>query len=48
MPLDAERISHVVDGMNSNELTDVNDCDPFTGVPHDRYMPSEARRARRG
>jgi anaerobic selenocysteine-containing dehydrogenase len=27
-----------VDGGNQNELTDVNDRDPFTGIPHHRYV----------
>ena len=27
-----------VDGVNLNELTDVNDRDPFTGIPHHRYV----------
>ena len=26
------------DGGNQNELTDVNDRDPFTGIPHHRYV----------
>ncbi len=33
-----------VDGVNSNELTDVNDRDPFTGVPHHRYVPCRLER----
>jgi anaerobic selenocysteine-containing dehydrogenase len=31
--------SRAVDGANQNELTDVADRDPFTGVPHHRYVP---------
>ncbi len=27
-----------VDGANQNELTDVTDRDPFTGIPHHRYV----------
>jgi anaerobic selenocysteine-containing dehydrogenase len=27
-----------IDGGNQNELTDVNDRDPFTGIPHHRYV----------
>jgi len=34
-----------VDGVNSNELTDVNDRDPFTGVPHNRYVLCHLERA---
>jgi hypothetical protein len=30
-----------VDGGNQNELTDVNDRDPFTGIPHHRYVPCQ-------
>ena len=26
------------DGANQNELTDVTDRDPFTGIPHHRYV----------
>jgi hypothetical protein len=26
------------DGGNQNELTDVADRDPFTGIPHHRYV----------
>ena len=34
-----------VDGANQNELTDVADRDPFTGIPHHRYVrvPDRAR-----
>jgi anaerobic selenocysteine-containing dehydrogenase len=28
----------VLDGGNQNELTDVTDRDPFTGIPHHRYV----------
>lgn len=28
-----------VDGVNQNELTDVADRDPFTGIPHHRFVP---------
>jgi anaerobic selenocysteine-containing dehydrogenase len=34
-----------VDGANQNELTDVNDRDPFTGVPHHRYVRCRIERA---
>src|SRR5262249_40069042 len=27
-----------IDGANQNELTDVADRDPFTGIPHHRYV----------
>jgi anaerobic selenocysteine-containing dehydrogenase len=27
-----------LDGANQNELTDVADRDPFTGIPHHRYV----------
>ena len=27
-----------LDGGNQNELTDVAERDPFTGVPHHRYV----------
>lgn len=33
-----------VDGANQNELTDVNDRDPFTGIPHHRYVPCQLER----
>jgi anaerobic selenocysteine-containing dehydrogenase len=28
----------MLDGGNQNELTDVTDRDPFTGIPHHRYV----------
>jgi formate dehydrogenase len=34
-----------VDGVNQNELTDVNDRDPFTGIPHHRYVPCRLEKA---
>jgi anaerobic selenocysteine-containing dehydrogenase len=34
-----------VDGANSNELTDTTDRDPFTGVPHHRYVRCRIERA---
>lgn len=34
---EGERIE--LDGVNINELTDVNDRDPFTGCPHHKYVP---------
>jgi formate dehydrogenase len=34
-----------VDGANSNELTDVADRDPFTGIPHHRYVRCRIERA---
>ena len=45
--VDAERLRHAlsadgagaVDGANQNELTDVADRDPFTGIPHHRVVP---------
>jgi formate dehydrogenase len=33
-----------VDGGNQNELTDTNDRDPFTGIPHHRYVPCQLER----
>jgi anaerobic selenocysteine-containing dehydrogenase len=35
----------VVDGGNGNELTDVADRDPFTGIPHHRYVRCRIERA---
>jgi anaerobic selenocysteine-containing dehydrogenase len=35
----------MVNGANQNELTDVNDRDPFTGIPHHRYVPCRVERA---
>ncbi|HEV7735706.1 MAG TPA: molybdopterin-dependent oxidoreductase [Candidatus Binatia bacterium] len=32
-------------GGNQNELTDVADRDPFTGIPHHRYVPCQLTRA---
>ena len=34
-----------VDGLNLNELTDAADRDPFTGIPHHRYVPCRLRAA---
>jgi hypothetical protein len=34
-----------VDGANQNELTDVADRDPFTGIPHHRYVLCQLERA---
>ncbi len=34
-----------VDGANQNELTDVTDRDPFTGIPHHRYVLCRVERA---
>ena len=31
-------------GGNQNELTDVTDRDPFTGIPHHRYVPCQLER----
>jgi hypothetical protein len=31
-------------GGNQNELTDVNDRDPFTGIPHHRYVQCQLER----
>jgi anaerobic selenocysteine-containing dehydrogenase len=36
-----------VDGTNLNELTDAADRDPFTGIPHHRYVPCRVRAAGR-
>lgn len=33
------------EGVNQNELTDVNDRDPFTGIPHHRCVPCQVQRA---
>jgi anaerobic selenocysteine-containing dehydrogenase len=33
-----------IDGGNQNELTDVADRDPFTGIPHHRYVPCRIER----
>ncbi len=35
-----------VQGANQNELTDVADRDPFTGVPHHRYVPCKVEPTR--
>jgi anaerobic selenocysteine-containing dehydrogenase len=32
-------------GANQNELTDVADRDPFTGIPHHRAVPCQVARA---
>jgi anaerobic selenocysteine-containing dehydrogenase len=34
-----------IDGANQNELTDVADRDPFTGIPHHRYVLCQLQRA---
>jgi len=34
----------MVQGANQNELTDVGDRDPFTGIPHHRYVPVRVER----
>jgi anaerobic selenocysteine-containing dehydrogenase len=36
-----------VDGVNLNELTDTADRDPFTGIPHHRYVPCRVTAAGR-
>jgi anaerobic selenocysteine-containing dehydrogenase len=33
-----------LDGANQNELTDVTDRDPFTGIPHHRYVRCQLER----
>src|SRR5262249_46829517 len=33
------------DGANQNELTDVADRDPFTGIPHHRYVRCKIEKA---
>ena len=35
----------LVQGANQNELTDVTDRDPFTGIPHHRYVRCRVERA---
>ena len=35
----------MLQGANQNELTDVADRDPFTGIPHHRYVPCRVERA---
>ena len=35
----------MVQGANQNELTDVADRDPFTGIPHHRYVRCQVARA---
>ena len=35
----------MVQGANQNELTDTNDRDPFTGIPHHRYVRCRVERA---
>lgn len=37
----------VTDGVNCNELTDVADRDPFTGIPHHRYVRCRVEKAER-
>jgi len=34
----------VTDGANQNELTDTFDRDPFTGIPHHRYVACQLER----
>jgi len=34
-----------VQGANQNELTDVTDRDPFTGIPHHRHVRCRVERA---
>jgi len=34
-----------IEGVNQNELTDVTDRDPFTGIPHHRYVRCRVERA---
>jgi anaerobic selenocysteine-containing dehydrogenase len=34
-----------IDGVNQNEITDIADRDPFTGVPHHRYVLCQIERA---
>ena len=33
------------DGANQNELTDIADRDPFTGIPHHRYVRCKIEKA---
>jgi hypothetical protein len=35
----------MVTGANQNELTDVADRDPITGIPHHRYVRCKVERA---
>jgi len=35
----------MVQGANQNELTDVTDRDPFTGIPHHRHVRCRVERA---
>lgn len=35
----------MVNGVNQNELTDIADRDPFTGIPHHRYVRCRVERA---
>ena len=35
----------VLDGVNGNELTDAADRDPFTGIPHHRYVRCSVEKA---
>ncbi len=35
----------MVQGANQNELTDAADRDPFTGIPHHRYVRCRVERA---
>ncbi len=44
MHYSADGIGHV-EGGNQNDLTDSNDRDPFTGVPHHRYVQCRLERA---
>jgi len=37
----------VLDGVNGNELTDTADRDPFTGIPHHRYVRCRVEKAAR-
>ena len=46
--MEYESESRVVDGANQNELTDVADRDPFTGVPHHRHVPCRVEPLRDG
>jgi hypothetical protein len=35
----------MLQGANQNELTDIADRDPFTGIPHHRYVRCRVERA---
>jgi len=37
-----------IDGANQNELTDVAERDPFTGIPHHRYVRCRIERIEAG